>query len=187
MALRFLRLSRNPFPHERSSARYSFDVSTPSPRRAATVIAGIALLVLPLVALLLKVASPGWVMVIIVIFGGIPMLGAYSFAIVVAVTGFFRRTGRFRDDTLRSLRGRFSAWLHGASLVLAAFFVTDVGDSAGAYSPFMTLFGLSDTGLVQSLSDILTVIFLVTSIGAYVWLVVEWALAGRARRRASAV
>ena len=75
---------------------------------ASARITGIALIVLPLVALLLKTFSFGWMMVFI-IFGPIFVMAiGYVLQVIAAAQGFLSKKGLF--DAARQKRATIAAW-----------------------------------------------------------------------------
>ena len=145
------------------------------PIRRVNVVTGIVLIVLPLLALGVKFIVPG-VMMMFVQYGGILLAGVYVLWTAMVASGFFGRRAAFSfiDDR----RARVAGWVHGVSLVLVPFFLTDGTDAAWT-SPFMKLFGVnaSDT------SDALAAGALTIAIGSYVWFFIEWVIAVRVKRR----
>ena len=76
---------------------------------ASARITGIALIVLPLIALLLKTFSFGWMMVFI-IFGPIfVMVIGYVLQVIAAAQGFLSKKGLF--DAARLKRATIAAWV----------------------------------------------------------------------------
>ena len=76
---------------------------------ASARITGIALIVLPLIALLLKTFSFGWMMVSI-IFGPIfVMVIGYVLQVIAAAQGFLSKKGLF--DAARLKRATIAAWV----------------------------------------------------------------------------
>ena len=56
------------------------------------------------------------------------------------------------------------------------------GDDGTWSSPFITVLRL-DAAAAASTTELFTVVFLFTTLGCYVWFVVEWVLALRVKRR----
>ncbi|MGN8244420.1 hypothetical protein ACTHAM_001323 [Cellulomonas soli] len=112
---------------------------------------------LPLLAVVLKVAVPGWVLLFLVI--GSPIVLALLVSGLVTFTSTFRRRSR-----VRAAHGqvpplyRALAWAWGGAWVLAAFVVADAGDIGPMRSPLTVVTGLGEPdwypafqGLVLSL------------------------------------
>ena len=148
------------------------------PVRRSSVVTGIAIMALPLVALGVKFLNPGWLMLFL-LYGGILIGAAYVFLAVMASSGFFGKRAAF--SFVDSRRGRIAGLGHGISLVLATFFLTDGGDSTWT-SAFISLFGLDLETWVDPSDAIASVLFIV-AIGAYLWFLVEWVIAVRVKRR----
>lgn len=146
--------------------------------------AGLALIVAPPLAILLKsVAYPGWMMFIVVL-GGIPLLLGYALQIIVAGNGMLRARGVFNADP-GARRGLLAAWLTSIGVVLVAFFLVDGGDDGVYGSAFTALIGTSSTPEGEQVSMGLALAAVAVWLGDWLWLVVEWVLLLARRRRAS--
>ncbi len=149
------------------------------PVSPANTITGIAIIVLPIIALAVKLITPGWMMVIL-FYAGIFLGAGYVFLVVMASTGFFGKRAAFAF--VSPTRARIAGWGHGLSVVLFMFFLVDGGDNDDWSSPFITVFGL-DRDLFSDLTSALAIGAFFAAIGFYVWLIVEWAIALRVKRR----
>lgn len=160
---------------------------SPSP---LSVLTGIALIVLPLVAWGFKFFSFGWMM-FIVIFGPILVLIlGYALQIVIAVQGFLIKGALFGGTgDAGGLRARIAAWASSIAFVLLGIFMPDGGDMyfgstfqvwLGAYGPNADAVHAATDGLTGIVAFFAAVVWL----AAFVWLAVEWILALSARRRA---
>lgn len=149
------------------------------PVSSANTATGVAVIVLPIIALAVKFITPGW-MLVILFYAGIILGALYVFLVVMAASGFFgcRAAFAFVSPT----RGRIAGLGHGVALVLFAFFLVDGGDNDDWSSPFITLLGL-DRDAYADLTGGLAGVAFFAAIGFYVWFIVEWALALRAKRR----
>lgn len=145
------------------------------PVRRADVVTGVLLLVLPIVALGVKFIVPGLLMMV-VLYGGILLGGAYVLWAVMVASGFFGRRAAFSFVNAR--RARIAGWVHGATLVLFPFFLSDGSDSAWR-SPFMLL----APSVTADASDVLAAAAGMVAMASYVWFFVEWVLAVRVKRR----
>jgi len=155
-----------------------------TPTRAQTIGAGLALILLPLLAIALKLmVFPGWMMLII-FFSAIPLLVGYALQIVVAANGMFRARGVF-NLMPGARRGLIAAWLTSGGVFLAAFFLVDGGDDGTYGSAFTELLGTSSTAAGGELSGVLMTISAFVWIAAWVWLVVEWVVQLTRARRAA--
>lgn len=147
-------------------------------------VTGIALIVLPLVALGLKMFSFGWYMVFM-LFGPIfVMAGAYVVQVILAVQCYLVKT-----DLLGAARKRatIAAWLSSIAFVVAGITMPDGGDTGygstlqvwlGSYGPNAeAIHAATDT-----LTYVLAVIAGIAWIGGFVWLMIEW-IGAHARRR----
>ncbi len=152
--------------------------------RKPVIAAGIALTVLPLLAVVLKLAVyPGWMMLVILIIG-IPLGLGYIIQVLIASIGMFRARGVF-NRLPQARRGLTAAWVTSAGVLLAVFFLIDGGDSGGYGSAFTEILGISSTPQGEQLSTILFTIVAIIWVASWVWLVVEWILLMvKARREA---
>lgn len=150
------------------------------PRTGADIAAGVAVIAAPFAALLVKAIAPGWMLLIYVIWSlfGIPLI---AFAIVVAVTGFLTRRAAFGFAGAGRMRARVAAWAHAVTLVLAPFVLIDGGDDGTWTSALALLFGQPPNSALAEAGNILFYPFAGAAAASFVWLVVEWVLALRAR------
>jgi len=144
---------------------------------------GLALLILPALALLLKLGSLGWMVFALFVTAPLWILG-YAVQVAVAISGYFSTRGALRDGPAAT-RGLVYSWATSIAVVCVGFFLVDGGDSGDWGSTFMLWTGLAgDSGA----ADVSTAIFM---LAVFVWLVtwvclvVEWILALVRRRRAS--
>ena len=149
------------------------------PVSSANTAIGVAIIVLPIIAILVKLITPGW-MLVILFYAGIILGAGYVFLVVMAASGFFGPRAAFAF--VNPLRGRIAGLGHGYSLVLFMFFLADGGDDGTWSSPFITVLRL-DAAAAASTTELFTVVFLFAALGCYVWFVVEWVLALRVKRR----
>src|SRR6218665_942308 len=109
------------------------------PSRTQNIVVGLALIVMPLLAIVLKLAVyPGW-MVLILFISGIPLLLGYVIQVVIAATSMFRSKGVF-NTVPGAMRGVVAAWITSISVLLSTFFLIDGGDSGEGGSAFTLLF-----------------------------------------------
>ncbi len=158
--------------------------SSPRAGQVAVALAGIVLIVVPLIAAGVKVASFGWLMVMLVMYlAPIPlMLIGYVLQLVLAIRGFLRRDGYIRTAPNRA-RAVAAAWVTSLGALFTAFFVVDGGDQ-GWGSTFMVWFGLESDVAAGDVSSALSFIAGAAWVLGWVWLLVEWILAKQAARRA---
>lgn len=160
-----------------------------SSRTPLSVLTGIALIVLPLVALALKCVSFGWMMVFLLFGPVIVLIAGYALQIVIAAQGFLSR----RDPIWGSraqVRAIIAAWATSIAVVIAAVFMPDGGDSTYGSTFQVWLSGGEASGgsaalhaATDDLTAIVASIAALVWVGAFVWLFVEW-VAGLSRRRA---
>ena len=147
-------------------------------------ITGLALIIVPLLALAVKVASFGWFMVIALwpLYIPVLLLGGWVMQIIIASTGFFGRRALLAGRR-GATRAIIAAWVTSAGVLLVALFLVDGGDSSWG-STFMYWTGTaSDTG-VSAISEVLCGIAMIPWIGGWLWLLVEWIAAHVQRSRA---
>ena len=149
------------------------------PVSSANTATGVAVIVLPIIALAVKFITPGW-MLVILFYAGIILGAAYVFLVVMAATGFFGRRAAFAF--VSPTRARIAGLGHGISVVAFMFFLVDGGDNDDWSSPFITVLGLDRDAFADLTGGLAGVAFFL-AIGFYVWFIVEWAIALRAKRR----
>ena len=153
---------------------------------ASARITGVALIVLPLIALLLKTLSFGWMMVFI-IFGPIFVMAiGYVLQIVVAAQGFFSRKGLF--DPARLKRATIAVWVSLAGLLVLSVTMPDGGDTGWGSTLQVWLGAYGENGeavhaATDGLSTVLAYIGAIAWVVGWIWLMVEWIGAFAARRR----
>jgi hypothetical protein len=149
------------------------------PVRPANTATGLAIILLPVVALAVKFITPGW-MLVILFYAGIVLAALYVFLVVMAASGFFGRRAAF--SFVPSVRGRIAGLGHGFGVLLFMASIPDGGDTGEWSSPIITVFGL-DRDAFGSTTEALTGVGLVIAVVGYLWFVVEWAIALRVKRR----
>jgi len=150
----------------------------------AAVLAGLALILFPLLGLAAKLVYPGWMLVIAIWFGWL-LLPGYIIQIVVAANGLLRRNG-----VLRRARGAWrtitAAWVTSAGILGVGLFLIDGGDDGRSESAMTVLLGMTDSPDAKELSTILALIFGFLWLAGWAYLVIEWivqlVLARNARR-----
>lgn len=145
------------------------------------VAAGIALILAPIIALVIKAAVfPGW-MLFIIVMASIPLLLGYALQIVVAANGMLRTRGVFHTMPGRQ-RGITAAWITSIGILLVGVLLVDGGDDGTYGSAFTELLDTSSTSGGEQLSTLLMLASALLWIGGWLWLVVEW-IALLAQRR----
>jgi hypothetical protein len=145
---------------------------TPS-RRPALVVAGVATIILPIVGVLVKSPSNGWLAALAWPVVGL-LLPVYAMQIVIASTGLVTRR------VAMPARGIVAAWLTSLAWVLAMFFLPDFNDTTFG-STFMYVLGLTGNERANDLSRTLSLVFVGLSGLSGFWLFSEWAYAIAAR------
>lgn len=158
---------------------------TTSIPRVSAILVGLALILLPLVALAVKtIAYPGWMLVIMIFYSPVFLIG-YAIQIVVAANGLLRERGVLRTGSA-GRRPVIAAWLTSVAVVASAFFLVDGGDDGRYGSVFTELMGTSSTAAGESASMAVFMLCAMLWIAGWLWLVVEWimqlVLARRLRR-----
>lgn len=152
--------------------------------RAKATLAGLALIVLPLAALLVKFVFPGWMLVFMFFYSPVLLIG-WAVQIVIAANGLLRERGVLRAGTA-GLRPIVAAWLTSVGAIAVAFFLIDGGDDGTYGSAFTQMLGISSTAQGSDLSMFLCLVSAVIWLGAWLWLLIEWiaqlVLARSARR-----
>lgn len=158
-------------------------------RSPFTILTGIALIVLPLLALGLKLFSFGWMMVFL-LFGPVLVLAAgYVLQLVIAAQGFLRRGGPIREPRAR-IRANAAAWTTSLGIVALGVFMPDGGDTGygSTLQVWLGAYGSSDGATAMheatdGLTEALAWIAAAAWIGGFVWLFVEWVIGLAERRR----
>jgi hypothetical protein len=159
---------------------------TTSIPRASAILAGLALILLPLVAVAVKtIAYPGWMLVVMIYYSPILLIG-YATQIVVAANGLLRERGVLRTGSA-GRRPVIAAWLTSVAVVATAFYLVDGGDDGRYGSVFTELMGTSSTAAGESASMAVLTPLALLWVGGWLWLVTEWivqlVLARRVRER----
>ncbi|WP_159501673.1 hypothetical protein [Microbacterium sp. 18062] len=149
-------------------------------RYAAVLVAGIALIVLPLVGAAFKVLWPGWFLFVIMFVSPVLAIG-YILQVVIAVTGFLTPRAAFRTGPART-RALWAAWLTSVGIAVTGLFFVDGGDMSWG-SAFMYIIGLPSDDGAAAISYLLTILGITAWIGGWVWLLVEWIVTLVRRRR----
>lgn len=149
--------------------------------RANAIAAGLALIIAPLVALIVKVFSFGWMMFIVLSFSPV-LIAGWAMVIVIAANGFLRAGGVLRTAS-GGARAAIAAWATSVGVVLSAFFFVDGGDATYG-STFMYWTGQDGSDAASSLSTTLFTIAAAVWLIGWVWVLVEWIRALVQRRRA---
>lgn len=151
---------------------------------SGAVATGIALILAPVIALVIKAAVfPGW-MLFIIVMASIPLLLGYALQIVIAANGMLRTRGVFHTAPGRQ-RGIAAAWTTSTGILLVGVFLVDGGDDGTYGSAFTELLGTSSTSGGEQLSTLLMLASALLWIGGWLWLVVEWIVLLAQRRRAN--
>lgn len=149
---------------------------------------GVALIVAPLVGLLLKFFSFGW-MVVFMLFGPIfVMASGYIIQIIIAAQGFLSSNSLFDEKRLK--RATIAAQATIAGILVLGFTMPDGGDNDrgstlqvmfGAYGPNAQ----SVLAATDWLTNLLALVAAIAWIVGWCWLAVEWigAFADRRKRQ----
>ncbi|MFV0435536.1 MAG: hypothetical protein ACK5LO_16370 [Leucobacter sp.] len=150
---------------------------------------GVLLIAAPLIAVVLKLFSFGWLMVILIMGPVLLLLAGYVVQVVIAAQGFLSRRALFGEPRGRArTRALIAAWLTSIGVMLAAIFAPDGGDSGygSTLQVWMGVYG-PNADAVHSATDALNdALFSVTALAwlaGFVWLFVEWIIALVRRRR----
>jgi len=154
------------------------------------LVTGLALIVLPILAVILKFFSFGWMMFFVIYGPIVLMVGGYILQVVIAAQGFLARrplwTGGART------RAVIAAWSTSVAVVLVGIFMPDGGDTGygstfqvwlGAYSggPHVEAMHDATDGLSAAISYAAGVVWVL----AFFWLVIEWIIGLTVRSRRS--
>ena len=156
---------------------------------ASAVLAGLALILFPLLGVAAKLVYPGWMLVIALWYGGLLLLPGYIVQIVIAATGLLGSRG-----VLRRAKGAWrsitAAWVTSVGILGVGLFLIDGGDDGRSESAMTVLLGMTDSPDAKDLSMVLALIFGFLWLAGWAYLVIEWivqlVLARRARRAGTA-
>ncbi len=138
----------------------------------------------PLVAVAIKLASAGWLLVFLV-FSSPLWLAGYALLVVCVARGLLRRQGVLREGRRRT-RARIWAWLTSVGVVLVSLAVIDGGDSAESVQSTLTLLlgAPASSSFTHDLSEFIALLALLPWALGWFALLVEWAVGAQARRQA---
>jgi hypothetical protein len=157
-----------------------------APTRPPAVAAAVALLFLPVLAFVVKLAFPGWLVLAGLVVSPVLLVG-YVTIVLIGVLGFLTPRALFLGAGAPGVRAVIAAWSHGAAILLAALFVVDFGDAGPGISAFTTLVGAVGDDEVESLSSSLAAASALLGVGAWFWLLLETVVAAVRRRRSRPV
>ena len=165
----------------------------PRSRSPLLVLTGIVLIVAPVIAVVLKCVSFGWMMVFL-LFGPIYLFAAgYAVQVVIACQRCFAPRDPLVDQPAARLRIVCAAWLTSIGVILLGVFLPDGGDSTYG-STFQVLLGandrFADRDALHAATDTLTASIAVLATAAwgwgYIWLFIEWIIWRSMRKRTRA-
>ncbi|WP_413317280.1 hypothetical protein AA0Z99_10940 [Agrococcus sp. 1P02AA] len=138
----------------------------------------------PLVAVAIKLASAGWLVVFLVLSSPLWLAG-YALLVVCVSRGMLRTQGVLRERR-RRVRARIWAWMTSIGVVLAGLTVIDGGDSPGSVQSTLTLLlgAPASSSSLHDLSELIALIAVLAWAVGWVALLVEWAVGAQSRRRA---
>jgi len=152
----------------------------PSPRSGVDAAVAVALIAIPWATALVKFIAPGW-MLLFYLFGLVVFIPLYVLVIVIGISGFVGSRPAFLWAGAGRIRARIAGLLHPLAFLAATAFLEDGGDSGDSQSPVEVIFWLD---LPAELSGAISYGFVMLSLGALIWLVVEWIVALVKRGRA---
>ncbi|GAA4625793.1 hypothetical protein GCM10023113_20250 [Cellulomonas oligotrophica] len=143
----------------------------------------VAVWALPLLAAVVKLTVPGWIVVIIILWS--PVVLAVLVAGIVTFASTFRRRSRVRA-ALGVVPPVYHvlAWVWGAAFVIAAAVVADGGDVGGWSSPLLKITGLVEPDWYPTFADPVVTACVVAGVAIPV---ATWALRIRHRPRTAAL
>ncbi|MGM1029005.1 MAG: hypothetical protein ACQEWM_03920 [Actinomycetota bacterium] len=147
---------------------------------------GAVTLAAPIIAVLVKLPSGGWLMVFFFL-SGLLWLGGYALLAVAVSRGMLRRQGQLRAPGARRVLAVAWALLTSVGVVVLGVTIVDGGDSPGSIQSTLTLM----LGEPQSPSPAHAVSGAIAYAAAAAWivgyiaLVVEWIVAAGSSRQAA--
>lgn len=162
----------------------------PAPRYApppatgpGAAVAGALAIAAPIIAVLVKLPSTGWLMVFF-FFSGPLWLAGYALLVVAVSMGMLRRRGQLRFGA-RRIRAIVWALLTSVGIVALGFTMVDGGDSPGSIQSTLTLMlGAPESpSSAHDLSEAISWMAAVAWVVGYVALVIEWIVAASGSRR----
>ena len=143
---------------------------------------GLALILLPIVALLVKLASLGWMVFALFITAPLWLVG-YGVQVAVAISGYFSARAVLREGPVAT-RALVYSWATSVAVVLVGLFLVDGGDTDEWGSTFMLWTGLASDSAASTVSTAVCNLALLVWVVCWVCLVTEWIAALVRRRRA---
>ena len=148
------------------------------------VLAGVALIVAPLLGAGLKMLSAGWTIMFLMFGPVVILLAGYVVQIIIAAQGFLSS-----GDLFGSARGRatLAAWVTSVAVVGVGIFFPDGTDGprGSTFQKWLGSYG-PNAEAVHAATDIwsewLAIALTVVWVASYVWLLVEWIAALRRRK-----
>ncbi|MFJ4046552.1 hypothetical protein ACIPV2_12490 [Microbacterium sp. NPDC089987] len=152
---------------------------------AAPGLAGLALILFPLVALAAKLVYPGW-MLVLVIWSSWLLLPGYVIQVVIAASALLRRRGvlRHADGGWRAI---VASWVTSIGVLGVGFFLLDGGDDGRSESAMTVLSGMTESAPAAQVSMVLALICGFFWLVGWIWLVFEWIIQLILLRRAQTV
>lgn len=154
-----------------------------------STVVGVLLMVAPLLALVVKSFSFGWMMVL-VLFGPIVVLIAgYFVQVVIASQGFLSKRDLFGAARRRATA---AAWTTSIGVVLFGLFAPDGGDASYGSTLQMWLGAGGANALAvheatDGINDVGASLTAAAWIGGFIWLFIEWIVAISRRRQAARI
>lgn len=135
----------------------------------------------PLVALAIKLATAGW-LVVFMLFWSPVLLGGYVLLVVAVGRGMLRHQGVLREGARRA-RAMAWAWLTSAGVLLLACTIVDGGDTRESVHSLLTLAaGATSPSAVHDVSGAIGWVAALEWLVGWVALMIEWAVGVQRRR-----
>lgn len=149
------------------------------------IVVGIVTIVAPIVAVLAKLPSFGWLMLIVIVWGFLVWIPGYAVLIIAVARGMLRSRGAMRVGARRT-RSIIWALLTSIGIVVLGLTLVDGGDTRESVQSTLTIMLGSPTSpsAAHALSETIGWVAAVAWLTGYVGLIVEWIVAAEIARRA---
>lgn len=136
----------------------------------------------PIVAVLIKAASGGWLMVYVIFWSPLWIAGC-ALLVVAVVRGMLRQQGVLRVGARRT-RATLWAWATSLGVMLFAFTVIDGGDTRESIQSSLTLVlgGPTSPSAAHDVSAGIAYVAVVAWLGGWLALLVEWVVGVQRRQ-----
>lgn len=162
-------------------------VARPPASDPLLIVVGIITIAAPIVAVLAKLPSFGWLMLIVIVWGFLLWIPGYAVLVLAVARGMLRRRGVLRVGA-RRIRSIVWALLTSIGVVVLGLTLVDGGDTRESIQSTLTIMLGSpmSPSPAHALSESIGWVAAVAWLAGYVGLVVEWIVGAQRARGAAA-